>query len=162
MFNQHWARETCKYVAVYHYKIWYTFNDIEISTSASHSDEATKVTPHIQSTQNTTQRKRPSLQQLSMQRTLRSHVRPIVARKKNRASGRKNMMTEKERKDFLENDDWTGGVTEVTVECKGCSKTISLDKRFTYYPGLWIKHRRHCSVIRRFGATEAEKKSQVK
>jgi hypothetical protein len=71
------------------------------------------------------------------------------------------MMTEKERKDYLEGDNWTGDVTEVSVECRGCQKTISLDKRFTYYPGLWIKHRRHCSAIRRFEVTEAAKKSKV-
>lgn len=72
------------------------------------------------------------------------------------------MMSEQQRKDLLESDHWTGDVTEVSVECRGCMKTISLDKRFTYYPGLWIKHRRHCSAIRHFEVTEPEKKPKVK
>jgi hypothetical protein len=72
------------------------------------------------------------------------------------------MMNEMERKALLERDAWAGEVTEISVECKGCKRTISLDKRFTYYPGLWIKHRQNCSAIRRLEVREAEKGSKVK
>lgn len=58
------------------------------------------------------------------------------------------MMDETERKAFIESDVWAGDVTAVSVECKGCGKTVSLDKRSMYYPGLWIKHRSKCPGIK--------------
>jgi hypothetical protein len=59
------------------------------------------------------------------------------------------MMDETERKALIESDVWAGQVTAISVECKGCGKTVSLDKRSMYYPGLWIKHRSKCPAIRR-------------
>lgn len=65
------------------------------------------------------------------------------------------MMDETERKALIESDVWAGEVTAISVECKGCGKTVSLDKRSMYYPGLWIKHRSKCPAIRRLeGRTE--------
>lgn len=59
------------------------------------------------------------------------------------------MMDETERKALIESDVWAGEVTAISVECKGCGKTVSLDKRSMYYPGLWVKHRSKCPAIRR-------------
>jgi hypothetical protein len=66
------------------------------------------------------------------------------------------MMDETERKALIESDCWAGDVTAVSVECKGCGKTVSLDKRSMYYPGLWIKHRSKCPGIRRLEGRTAK------
>ena len=71
----------------------------------------------------------------------------------NKRCGKRNMMDETERKALIESDSWAGQVTAISVECKGCGKTVSLDKRSMYYPGLWIKHRSKCPGIRRLEST---------
>ena len=85
------------------------------------------------------------------------------ARSKNRRCGRKkNMMDKNERKALIENDIWAGKVTAISVGCRGCGKTVSLDKRSVYYPGLWIKHRRKCPEIRRFeGRADGQKPNVI-
>ncbi|KAG2041123.1 hypothetical protein BDR03DRAFT_947076 [Suillus americanus] len=52
-----------------------------------------------------------------------------------------------ERKEDLENDEYTEDVQPTSVWCRGCQKAISLDKRSRYYPGLWVKHRGKCPGI---------------
>ncbi|KAG1843131.1 hypothetical protein DFJ58DRAFT_916027 [Suillus subalutaceus] len=54
---------------------------------------------------------------------------------------------EGERKEDLENDEYTEDVQPTSVWCRGCQKAISLDKRSRYYPGLWVKHRGKCPGI---------------
>ncbi|KAG1734114.1 hypothetical protein EDB19DRAFT_1728259 [Suillus lakei] len=60
-------------------------------------------------------------------------------------SGRRK--TEDERKEGLENDQYTEDVQPTSVRCRGCQKTIKLDRRSRYYPGLWDKHRGKCPGI---------------
>ncbi|KAG1872068.1 hypothetical protein C8R48DRAFT_696668 [Suillus tomentosus] len=62
-------------------------------------------------------------------------------------SSSKRRQTEDERKEDLENDEYTDDVQPTSVRCRGCSKIICLDKRSRYYPGLWIKHRGKCRGI---------------
>ncbi|KAG1780954.1 hypothetical protein EV702DRAFT_1076529 [Suillus placidus] len=54
---------------------------------------------------------------------------------------------EDERKQELEDDEYTEDVQFTSVRCCGCQKVISLDKRRRYYPGLWDKHRGKCPGI---------------
>ncbi|KAG1811212.1 uncharacterized protein BJ212DRAFT_1302098 [Suillus subaureus] len=54
---------------------------------------------------------------------------------------------EDQRKQELENDEYTEDVQPTSVRCRGCQKAISLDKRSRYYPGLWVKHRGKCPGI---------------
>ncbi|OJA14706.1 hypothetical protein AZE42_04368 [Rhizopogon vesiculosus] len=61
----------------------------------------------------------------------------------------KQRKTEAERKKELENDEYAYNVQPISVNCRGCEKEISLDKRSRYYPGLWTKHRRKCPGIQR-------------
>ncbi|KAG1834643.1 hypothetical protein DFJ58DRAFT_216630 [Suillus subalutaceus] len=58
------------------------------------------------------------------------------------AGGRVRRRKEDQRKQELENDEYTEDVQPTSVRCRGCQKAISLDKRSRYYPGLWVKHRR--------------------
>ena len=83
-----------------------------------------------------------------VQKKTRSSTRPSAGYK-NKRTGKRNMMDETERKALIESDVWAGEVTAISVECKGCGKTVSLDKRSMYYPGLWVKHRSKCPAIRR-------------
>ncbi|KAG1899416.1 uncharacterized protein F5891DRAFT_917965, partial [Suillus fuscotomentosus] len=62
-------------------------------------------------------------------------------------SSSKRRQKEDERKEDLENDEYTDDVQPTSVRCCGCSKIICLDKRSRYYPGLWIKHRGKCRGI---------------
>ncbi|KAG1840735.1 hypothetical protein DFJ58DRAFT_916669 [Suillus subalutaceus] len=62
------------------------------------------------------------------------------------AGGRKRRK-EDQRKQELENDEYTEDVQPTSVRCRGCQKAISLDKRSRYYPGLWVKHRSKCPGI---------------
>lgn len=95
-----------------------------------------------------------STRRLPIQKKTRTSARP-TAGYKNKRAGKRNMMDETERKALIESDVWAGEVTAISVECKGCGKTVSLDKRSMYYPGLWIKHRSKCPAIRRLeGRTE--------
>ncbi|KAG1828615.1 hypothetical protein EV424DRAFT_1384483 [Suillus variegatus] len=57
--------------------------------------------------------------------------------------------SEGQRKQELEDDEYTYSVCPTSVRCRGCEKEISLDKRSRYYPGLWTKHREKCRGIRR-------------
>lgn len=54
---------------------------------------------------------------------------------------------EGERKEDLENDEYTDDVQPTSIRCCGCDKVICLDKRSRYYPGLWVKHRGKCPGI---------------
>ncbi|KAG1883441.1 hypothetical protein F4604DRAFT_291844 [Suillus subluteus] len=62
------------------------------------------------------------------------------------AGGRKRRK-EDQRKQELEDDEYTEDVQPTSVRCRGCQKAISLDKRSRYYPGLWAKHRSKCPGI---------------
>ncbi|KAG1851570.1 hypothetical protein DFJ58DRAFT_661520 [Suillus subalutaceus] len=63
------------------------------------------------------------------------------------ANSSKQRKKEGERKEELENDEYTQDVQPTSVWCRGCQKAISLDKRSRYYPGLWVKHRGKCPGI---------------
>ncbi|KAF9457615.1 hypothetical protein BDZ94DRAFT_1272695 [Collybia nuda] len=62
---------------------------------------------------------------------------------------KKNVMDKGTRRQLIERDAWANNATPKSVECKGCGRTIKLDKRSDYYPGLWHKHRNKCPAIRR-------------
>lgn len=63
-------------------------------------------------------------------------------------------MDEETRRWLIERDSWGRNATSKSVECRGCEKTIKLDKRSQYYPGLWLKHRDKCPDIRRLEARQ--------
>ncbi|KAJ7920337.1 hypothetical protein B0H13DRAFT_1867676 [Mycena leptocephala] len=52
-------------------------------------------------------------------------------------TGKKTARSEAERRLALETDEWTLRVTPHEVVCRGCRRTIKLDRRSRYYPGLW-------------------------
>ncbi|KAJ7105970.1 hypothetical protein C8R44DRAFT_329106 [Mycena epipterygia] len=56
---------------------------------------------------------------------------------------------------MLERDEWTATVTPHDVVCRGCRRTIKLDRRSRYYPGLWEKHRDRCEHVGRMHAERA-------
>ncbi|KAJ7930433.1 hypothetical protein B0H13DRAFT_1858841 [Mycena leptocephala] len=60
---------------------------------------------------------------------------------------KKTTRTETERCLTLETDEWVLRVTPHEVDCRGCRRTIKLDRRSWYYPGLWEKHRNQCKAI---------------
>ncbi|KAG2749538.1 hypothetical protein P692DRAFT_20832840 [Suillus brevipes Sb2] len=68
----------------------------------------------------------------------------------------KRRRKEDKRKKELEEDEYTEDVQPKSVKCRGCQKTIRLDKRSRYYPGLWVKHRGKCPGIRKI---EGDKKT---
>jgi hypothetical protein len=77
---------------------------------------------------------------------------------RSRAHGRTNM-TEDQRRQFLEADEWTARVEPRRVTCRACDMVILLDqrqgqygRRGRYYPGPWMKHRRRCQEIERLEA----------
>jgi len=75
------------------------------------------------------------------------------------ASGKKTARTEAERRLALESDEWTLRVTPHEVVCRGCRRTIKLDRRSRYYPGLWEKHRDRCEHVSKMGEEmEAEER----
>ncbi|KAJ6579086.1 hypothetical protein DFH09DRAFT_338117 [Mycena vulgaris] len=61
---------------------------------------------------------------------------------------KKSAHTEAQRKAALEADPWTLKVEFTKLVCRGCGRTIRLDGRSRYYPGLWWKHREHCERVR--------------
>ncbi|KAG2153735.1 uncharacterized protein EDB93DRAFT_1134451 [Suillus bovinus] len=63
------------------------------------------------------------------------------------AGGRKRRKKEDERKQELEDDEYTEDVQPTSVTCCGCHKVITIDQRSRYYPGLWLKHRGKCPGI---------------
>ncbi|KAJ7779922.1 hypothetical protein B0H16DRAFT_1878531 [Mycena metata] len=70
---------------------------------------------------------------------------------------KKSARSEAERRRALETDQWTLSVTPHEVVCRGCRRTIKLDRRSRYYPGLWEKHRDRCDhVIKIRDLTELE------
>ncbi|KAF8172940.1 hypothetical protein K438DRAFT_2023581 [Mycena galopus ATCC 62051] len=72
-------------------------------------------------------------------------------------SVKKTARTEAERRRTLETDEWTLRVTPHEVVCRGCRRTIKLDRRSRYYPGLWEKHRDRCESVNKMRqAMEAE------
>jgi hypothetical protein len=84
-----------------------------------------------------------------------------------RARGRTNM-TENQRREFLEADEWAARVEPRSVTCGACGMTILLDQRRgpyggrgRYYPGPWMKHRRRCQEIERLDALAMEVTSDL-
>ncbi|KAG2068930.1 hypothetical protein BDR04DRAFT_1206368 [Suillus decipiens] len=69
------------------------------------------------------------------------------------AGSSKRRKKEDQRKQDLDNDEYTEDVQPTSVRCHGCQKVISLDKRSRYYPGLWVKHRGKCPGIRKLKAS---------
>jgi hypothetical protein len=78
-----------------------------------------------------------------------NHRRGRKAKRAPMVSWKKHTMDEGIRKRSLENDDWSLDVTPTSVKCCACGRTVSLDKRSRYYPGLWLKHRGKCMEIKR-------------
>ncbi|KAJ7624502.1 hypothetical protein FB45DRAFT_1060788 [Roridomyces roridus] len=78
----------------------------------------------------------------------RSRPRPRL-RTSSGATKRKSSRTENERRAELTSDPFVvpGTVTPHEVGCAGCERTIKLDKRSRYYPGLWEKHRDRCPEV---------------
>src|SRR5438477_3549067 len=72
-----------------------------------------------------------------------SNAADLAIRVRTRKGLRKNKK-EPERKADLENDIWATNVQPTSVRCRACGATIRLDKRGTYYDGLWNKHREGC------------------
>ncbi|KAG2749011.1 hypothetical protein P692DRAFT_201805410 [Suillus brevipes Sb2] len=68
---------------------------------------------------------------------------------------RKERQNDDQRKRDLEEDEYAETFTTRWVQCRGCHHTLKTDKRYNYYPGLWIKHRELCKGIRKM---EREKK----
>ncbi|THU94683.1 hypothetical protein K435DRAFT_860313 [Dendrothele bispora CBS 962.96] len=62
------------------------------------------------------------------------------------------------RKLVLDADPWVASFTKTSARCRGCGKTLQLEKRGTryYYPANWIKHRDQgpCSQIKEGVFTE--------
>ncbi|KIK49246.1 hypothetical protein CY34DRAFT_7553 [Suillus luteus UH-Slu-Lm8-n1] len=46
-----------------------------------------------------------------------------------------------QRKQELDNDEYTEDVKPRSVKCRGCQQTLKLEKQSRYHPGLWLKHR---------------------
>jgi hypothetical protein len=64
-------------------------------------------------------------------------------------ANRKQRKKEHQRKQELDEDEYTEDVKPKSVKCRGCQQTLKLDKRSRYYPGLWLKHRKKCRSIRK-------------
>lgn len=60
---------------------------------------------------------------------------------------KKTARTEAERKAVLDDDPWTLSVGFTDIVCRGCNRSIKLDGRCRYYPGLWNKHRERCAGV---------------
>ncbi|KAJ6468122.1 hypothetical protein C8R47DRAFT_1078409 [Mycena vitilis] len=74
---------------------------------------------------------------------------PTIKQKK------KTAHTKAQRRASLEEDTWAQKVTPHSVVCRGCKRTIQLDARNEYYPGLWVKHRdQRCEGVKRWRAQE--------
>ncbi|KAG5642376.1 hypothetical protein DXG03_002951 [Asterophora parasitica] len=63
------------------------------------------------------------------------------------ATRRTNITSKEERRRLLVEDEWADDVQPTSVKCRGCMKTVCLDGRSEYYPGLWHKHRGKCPQI---------------
>ncbi|KAJ7470224.1 hypothetical protein B0H11DRAFT_2434417 [Mycena galericulata] len=73
---------------------------------------------------------------------------PLYSSAATTSKAKKTAHSAAERKFILEKDPWTGLVDKKRVVCRGCGRTIKLDARSDYYPGLWEKHRMRCQDIR--------------
>ncbi|KAJ6520699.1 hypothetical protein DFH09DRAFT_227144 [Mycena vulgaris] len=71
-----------------------------------------------------------------------------VASPQTQSTRKKSAHTEAQRRVALEADPWTMNVEVTKLVCRGCGRTIRLDGRSRYYPGLWWKHREHCERVR--------------
>ncbi|KAJ7154936.1 hypothetical protein C8R43DRAFT_1000772 [Mycena crocata] len=60
---------------------------------------------------------------------------------------KKTARNEAERIADLRADFWALEFTAHTVECRGCRRTIMLDRRSTYYSGLFDKHKERCTEV---------------
>ncbi|KAJ7289757.1 hypothetical protein C8J57DRAFT_1706460 [Mycena rebaudengoi] len=80
-------------------------------------------------------------------RTGKASRKPLPPRAKKLRTTKKTAHTEEERKAILENDVYTSSVDVHQVTCRGCGRTIKTDRRSTYYPGLWEKHRERCRGV---------------
>ncbi|KIK47426.1 hypothetical protein CY34DRAFT_799378 [Suillus luteus UH-Slu-Lm8-n1] len=80
-----------------------------------------------------------------------SHHNNFVIAGHSKRTGRKSKRNrnEGERKEYLENDEYTDDVRPKSVKCRGCGGVICLDNRYRYYPGLWDRHRDLCRGILR-------------
>ncbi|KAJ7290679.1 hypothetical protein C8J57DRAFT_1611817 [Mycena rebaudengoi] len=112
----------------------------------------------------TREKKRTSTQASKRQTTSKSSLRsgkgtrmPLPPRAKKLRTAKKTAHTEDERKAILENDVYTSGIGAHQVTCRGCGRTIRTDRRSTYYPGLWEKHRKRCRGVKKM-EYEHEKK----
>ncbi|KAJ7114878.1 hypothetical protein C8R44DRAFT_855510 [Mycena epipterygia] len=74
---------------------------------------------------------------------------------------KKTARTEAERKAVLDNDPWTLSVGFTDVVCRGCNRSIKLDGRCRYYPGLWNKHRERCVGVQK-GRKALAKRERLK
>jgi hypothetical protein len=63
------------------------------------------------------------------------------------ADGSRERKNEDERKQGLDNDKYAEDAQPKSIKSRGCHKTIKLDNRYRYYPGLWLSHRKICKGI---------------
>jgi hypothetical protein len=104
----------------------------------------------------TREKKRASTQTSKHQTTAKTSLRsgkgtrkPLPPRVKKLRTAKKTAHTEEERKAILENDVYASGIGAHQVTCRGCGHTIRTDRRSTYYPGLWEKHRKRCRGVKK-------------
>ncbi|KAF7341524.1 hypothetical protein MVEN_01889900 [Mycena venus] len=83
-----------------------------------------------------------------------SSASPSVTSASSTSLVKKTARTETERRLALENDQWALRVTPHEVDCRGCRRTIKLDRRSLYYPGLWEKHRDRCEEVNKLREAE--------
>ncbi|KAJ6573414.1 hypothetical protein DFH09DRAFT_1277053, partial [Mycena vulgaris] len=80
--------------------------------------------------------------------TVKRASKKVVSPQTKHMRKKKSAHTEEQRKAALEADPWTLKVEFTKLVCRGCGRTIRLDGRSRYYPGLWWKHREHCEHVR--------------
>ncbi|KAJ6557209.1 hypothetical protein DFH09DRAFT_540128 [Mycena vulgaris] len=80
--------------------------------------------------------------------TAKGASKKVASPQTQRTRKKKSAHTEAQRKAMLEADPWTLKVEFTKLVCRGCGRTIRLDGRSRYYPGLWWKHRGHCERVR--------------
>ncbi|KAJ6579058.1 hypothetical protein DFH09DRAFT_337738 [Mycena vulgaris] len=80
--------------------------------------------------------------------TAKRTSKKVASPQTQRPRKKKSAHTEAQRKAALEADPWTLKVEFTKLVCRGCGRTIRLDGRSRYYPGLWWKHRENCERVR--------------